>query len=34
MITARSQRSDPRSKEPGGFLRRTINTYVDLRNLR
>jgi prepilin-type N-terminal cleavage/methylation domain-containing protein len=34
MITARSQRSDPQSKEPGGFLRRTINTYVDLRNLR
>ena len=34
MITARSQRSDPRSKEPGGFLRRTINTYVDVRNLR
>ena len=34
MITARTQRSDPQSKEPGGFLRRTINTYVDVRNLR
>jgi prepilin-type N-terminal cleavage/methylation domain-containing protein len=33
-ITARTQRSDPQSKEPGGFLRRTINTYVDVRNLR
>ena len=33
-VTARTQRSDPQSKEPGGFLRRTINTYVDVRNLR
>ncbi len=33
-LTARTQRSDPQLKEPGGYLRRTINTYVDLRNLR
>lgn len=33
-ITARTQMSDPQLKEGGGFRRRTINTYIDLRNLR
>ncbi len=33
-ITARTQMSDPQIKEGGGFRRRTLNTYVDLRNLR
>ncbi len=33
-ITARTQMSDPQVKEGGGFRKRTLNTYVDLRNLR
>jgi prepilin-type N-terminal cleavage/methylation domain-containing protein len=33
-ITARTQMSDPQLKEGGGYRRRTINTYIDLRNLR
>ena len=33
-IIARTQLADPQIKEGGGFRRRTLNTYVDLRNLR
>ena len=33
-ITARTKSSDPQLKEGGGFRRRTINTYIDLRNLK
>ena len=33
-IQARTQMSDPQLKEGGGFRRRTLNSYVDLRNLR
>jgi len=33
-ITATTRMSDPELKEGGGFRRRTLNTYVDLRNLR
>jgi hypothetical protein len=33
-ITARTEMIDPTIKAGGGFRRRTINTYVDLRNLR
>ena len=33
-IQARTQMSDPELKEGGGFRKRTLNTYVDLRNLR
>jgi prepilin-type N-terminal cleavage/methylation domain-containing protein len=33
-ITARTQMTDPQLKEGGGYRRRTINTYIDLRNLR
>ncbi len=33
-ITARTQMSDPQIQGAGGFRRRTLNTYVDLRNLR
>ncbi len=34
MIQARTRMSDPELKDGGGFRRRTLNTYVDLRNLR
>lgn len=33
-ITARTQMTDPQIQGAGGFRRRTLNTYVDLRNLR
>jgi prepilin-type N-terminal cleavage/methylation domain-containing protein len=33
-IQARTRMSDPQLKEGGGFRRRTLNTYVDLRNQR
>lgn len=33
-IQARTRMSDPELKDGGGFRRRTLNTYVDLRNLR
>ena len=33
-ITARTKSSDPQLKEGGGSRRRTIHTYIDLRNLR
>ncbi len=33
-IQARTRMSDPQWKEGGGFRRRTLNTYIDLRNLR
>jgi prepilin-type N-terminal cleavage/methylation domain-containing protein len=33
-IQARTRMSDPELKEGGGFRRRTLNTYVDLRNQR
>jgi len=33
-IQARTQMSDPELKDGGGFRRRTLNTYIDLRNLR
>jgi prepilin-type N-terminal cleavage/methylation domain-containing protein len=33
-IQARTRLSDPELKEAGGFRRRTLNTYVDLRNQR
>ena len=33
-IQARTRLSDPELKEGGGFRRRTLNTYVDLRNQR
>jgi prepilin-type N-terminal cleavage/methylation domain-containing protein len=33
-ITARTQMSDPQLKVGDGYRRRTINTYIDLRNLR
>jgi len=33
-IQARTRLSDPELKEGGGFRRRTLNTYIDLRNLR
>ncbi len=33
-IQARTRLSDPELKEGGGFRKRTLNTYVDLRNLR
>lgn len=33
-IRARTRMSDPELKDGGGFRRRTLNTYVDLRNLR
>lgn len=33
-IRATTRMSDPELKEGGGFRRRTLNTYVDLRNMR
>jgi hypothetical protein len=33
-ITARTRMSDPQLKDGGGFRRRTLNTYIDLRNMR
>ncbi len=33
-LTARTQMSDPELKTGGGFRRRTLTTYIDLRNLR
>ncbi len=33
-IQARTRLSDPELKEGGGFRKRTLNTYIDLRNLR
>ena len=33
-IQARTRLSDPELKEGGGFRRRTLNTYIDLRNIR
>ncbi len=33
-ITARTQMSDPELKTGGGFRRRNLTTYIDLRNLR
>ncbi|MBS3919037.1 MAG: prepilin-type N-terminal cleavage/methylation domain-containing protein [Deltaproteobacteria bacterium] len=33
-LTARTQMSDPELKTGGGFRRRTLVTYIDLRNLR
>jgi len=33
-IQARTRLSDPQLKEGGGFRRRTLNTYIDLRNIR
>jgi prepilin-type N-terminal cleavage/methylation domain-containing protein len=33
-LTARTQMSDPELKVGGGFRRRTLTTYIDLRNLR
>ncbi len=33
-VQARTRMSDPELKEGGGFRRRTVNTYVDLRNFR
>ena len=33
-IQARTRMSDPELKDGGGFRRRTLNTYIDLRNLR
>lgn len=33
-LTARTQMSDPELKTGGGFRRRTLSTYIDLRNMR
>ncbi len=33
-VRATTRMSDPQLKEGGGFRKRTLNTYVDLRNLR
>ncbi len=33
-VQARTRMNDPEYKSEGGFRRRTLNTYVDLRNLR